>query len=95
METKHTPTPWSTSGTKVVDGKIVVAQCKFAGVMSHMQAAHNAAFIVRACNAHEELVAALKEARATIHDLVHQKWNEVEYWLGNIDAAIAKAEGRS
>lgn len=69
MTNKHTELPWRT-GEKfgriyVGDGsaEIDVCDCRLAGInavaCSTMIAA-NAAFIVQACNAHEELVEALK-----------------------------------
>ena len=53
----------------------------------------NAQFIVRACNAHEELLAACKwlsAQRAADHEQT-----EDEAVPDNIRAAIAKAEGRA
>lgn len=63
---QHTPTPWflSGSGIRIRDkspegNDIAWAEPNFAGGFDDVSRA-NAAFIVRACNAHEELVAALE-----------------------------------
>lgn len=71
----HTPTPWIVFDASArypgIDGQndttVVVhgydgEACGVRGSV-HATALANAAFIVRACNAHDELVAALKEAR--------------------------------
>lgn len=65
-ESKHTPTPWRISGTSShrVTGKHgVLANCGNDSTHSAVedQCAANAAFIVRACNAHEELLEALQK----------------------------------
>lgn len=61
----RTPTPWRLAGHDTVASyslpapySVIVAECP--GYQSSREA--NAEFIVRACNAHEELVAALKDA---------------------------------
>lgn len=53
----------------------------------------NAAFIVHAVNRHEELIAALRSARATIAN-THPKFNR-DVILDQLDAAIAKTEART
>jgi len=66
-ERKHTPTPWSVklghcrhdhpdTSADVVD----IEGFPVANTWCHAWAKANAAFIVRACNAHEELVEAVK-----------------------------------
>jgi len=55
-----------------------------------------ASFIVRACNAHEELLKALVDAQAILGDLVRSgtaSIDEIETY-STVKAAIAKAEGR-
>jgi hypothetical protein len=69
MNAQHTPTPWTVmaDGRHIVrntkDGTTIVADC---GEPSRHFVKEpekgNAAFIVRACNSHEALVAALKAA---------------------------------
>lgn len=56
METKHTPTPWSGNGTQIVG----VDNGYDVHIASVLQKSDRD-FIVRACNAHEELVAILAE----------------------------------
>ncbi len=106
----HTPTPWKVSpplgegaiqirSEKINEyGNFIVAEIPWREVTHHMQPAEdkaNAAFIVRAANAHEELLEALqriaclafnapeseKDACAKIHDLAER--------------TIERAEGRS
>ncbi|MBA8886128.1 hypothetical protein FHW12_000319 [Dokdonella fugitiva] len=67
MSAQHTPTPWHTGEGKAEriiyadDGFAVADAAVFHG--RHVESpANNAAFIVRACNAHDELVAALRRA---------------------------------
>lgn len=66
---------------------------KFASVGRYQEA--NAAFIVQACNSHEELLAAAKGARQWL--LEHSAWapnenHEYEH-IRRLEAAIAHAEG--
>jgi hypothetical protein len=101
VETKHTPIPWHVHGEGYVpqpgaeklysiawsnDGELVAE-----GVYGK----ENAAFIVRACNAHEELEAALNEALEVITaQLVHGEVS-VEGWQETHDQivdALSKAE---
>lgn len=67
----HTPTPWNVTRDEndaralIRDGNFMrVAECGRAFVPGIAEA--NAAFIVRACNAHDELVATLKFAKESI-----------------------------
>ena len=76
METKHTPTPWKAEKGRTVmhvtGQHFVVCQISTTGYrgdtpedkrMYAERAEANAAFIVRAVNAHDELVAALEDVR--------------------------------
>ena len=61
----------------------------------------NAVFIARACNAYEELVAALRKAKAALYNVpeVGKKYDQQHSHTHSqacldIDVAIAKAEGR-
>lgn len=93
MSTQHTPTPWhvakddpaaifNSMGGYVtrIDGNAVQTRAAIEG---------NAAFIVRACNAHDELVAALAQiARLSAEGEVSAN---MQYALGDIArAALAK-----
>ena len=95
---KHTATPWKiNSGGQVVtlDGAIVIANLYQTGG----NAKANAEFIIQACNAHDELVGALKAAE---QHLDYCGWGDTyerecarEQKLPNMIAkAIAKAEGK-
>jgi hypothetical protein len=61
--TQHTPTPWE---IEAISGDLVLAavgdECVIAYLPPNPNRAANAAFIVRACNAHEQLVEALQAA---------------------------------
>jgi hypothetical protein len=68
MTTQHTPTPWKTETPKGWEQKgltaiwsdgVMVATCGRQGTQEQQD---NAAFIVRACNSHDALVAALEIA---------------------------------
>lgn len=74
MDLKHTPTPWETSdafgptegGTciKAAADDNMIASCT--GYYGRATAIANAALIVRACNSHHQLVAALKDAKVLL-----------------------------
>jgi hypothetical protein len=64
MEAKHTATPWTLigkQGTAIWAGDEIVATVEGSRT-NHATARATAEFIVLACNAHDDLVAALKEA---------------------------------
>lgn len=79
---KHTPTPWETKEGRIYQqgkpGCIAVVQ----GYENEV--AKDAAFIVRAVNAHEELLAALHTAKARLQ--------VAGLGVKDIERAIAKAE---
>lgn len=64
----HSPTPFriTPASPKFVSdaGGVIVAQSMVHALTPYDQAVENAAFIVKACNAHDELVAAIKALRA-------------------------------
>lgn len=65
-ETPHTPTPWTQGFTSrdvafVNGGHVVVCKCDVGSNTAEADPRANAAFIVRAVNAHESLVAALQD----------------------------------
>lgn len=79
MNTKHTPTPWAGGHYSSIVGCPVVGQggqviCNTAiGHKPHRESAEaNAAFIVRACNAHEALVLALKAAELRLNRIANE-----------------------
>jgi hypothetical protein len=79
VSNEHTPTPWKVDGASVrgASGE---------WLFDEWFVPANAEFIVRAVNAHDDLVAALKEARAGI-------WSgcDTVRSIAKIDAALAKA----
>lgn len=103
--TKHTPLPWTTrkSGTSGDVGiaapgcEGVIAECfeEFAAkfYMLPEEAAANAEFIVLACNSHEDLLRAAREALQTL-DRLPADTLTVPGVSRHLRSAIAKAEGR-
>ncbi len=56
----------------------------------------NAEFIVRACNSHDELLEALKNAKSALHwSLAHLDRKQVITCLEEIDRVFAKATGEN
>lgn len=103
METKHTPGPWKTGPrmSRVViqppgwNVDMCVADCdaKYAPESEDEKCA-NAAFIVRACNNFDELLAACEEAYkldAIDNGALYEAWKK--QLLAKLQAAIAKAKG--
>lgn len=101
MENKHTPTPYyaihgdgfSTICNSLVVGQksSVVARIKNDVSLRPLMPIDraNAEFIVRACNAHDDLVEALKLAR----DDIYSSWGEeASDVIKVIEAALNKAE---
>jgi len=90
MNLKHAPTPWHLAST--ADGYFtcierddrLIARC---GSSDFLQAERDAAFVVRAVNAHEELIDTL---RMVIEDLQEDEYG---YLIKMAEQAIAKAEG--
>jgi hypothetical protein len=101
----HTPTPWETFSTRS-NGEVCIYdkrkphQLVASAIQSDREytAADNAAFIVRACNAHDDLLAACKAAFNSLAafldyapDVAH-KCYEPQDALSKLRAAIAAAE---
>lgn len=92
MEIKHTPTPWSDDGKRIKgpNGE-TVADCRLTN------GKNDRPFIVRACNAHEELVAAAKDC---LQDLSSMELVGASAHAGAVHRAkrlreiIAKAEAQ-
>jgi hypothetical protein len=92
MSAQHTPTPWGAepkggkgSWIKGASGEWAALSCGDEDATADA----NAEFICRAVNAHDDLVAALKYAR----DKADEYGSVINFAM--IDAALAKAEGRS
>lgn len=64
MSAKHSPLPWKCTRECIIDNaNAPVAECDALALSQRMDEA-NAAFIVRAVNAHDELIAALERIAA-------------------------------
>ena len=102
---EHTPTPWSidklptricVAGRKGFSGDYRVADAhqspQLAFTPRHEEAVANAAFIVKAVNSHDELVAALKNV-ANTYDAKSYREGSQERRLGDLArAALSRAE---
>ena len=106
-EVKHTPTPWhytvgADSGTfPIWKSNEIMHRLAFIAMVANADESYpyktteaNAAFIVKACNAHDELLKAAKIALAWM-GVNATKSNEIEYVKsrGYVLKAIANAEG--
>lgn len=97
MTTQHTPTPWEVSlrnaGAAIIapaaSGKIHEATIICSGLGGHRG---NAAFIVRACNAHDELVAALRNSLAFVEYVANNGNEGAHETAVEIRAALAKVQ---
>lgn len=103
----HTPTPWElgTGNTREIWGyqddenqnDVLIASCKSNGLIKTDEERGNAAFIVRAVNAHEELLTAAKNVRNVLAGLVTGDLKSIKAdspALLALRNAIAKAEGK-
>jgi hypothetical protein len=74
MEAKHTPTPWRVVNSTLIKDELMpfdrdegeTALIATAGGHTTARAEANAAFIVRACNAHDKLIEALELAESVM-----------------------------
>jgi hypothetical protein len=94
----HTPGPWAVDPEKpteiVASDGAAIASTDFFGDGAATAVEANAAFIVRACNAHGDLVAALEFVRMTFADMETSKRKGYYTECPKIvAAAIAKAAG--
>lgn len=107
-ETKHTPTPWQAAEAERPNGcpTTVIERCNgkygdgsdeyFIAECFGPDEKANAAFIVKACNAHDDLVKVLSSALGPL-DILHAMhgWLDTDGIRGQARAALAKVEGRS
>ena len=104
----HTPGPWKHIRQRATDdshdvmapgetGAICVATCGHQGCDNGVIAA-NARFIVRACNAHDELLEACMNAQGAYEALkllgAHTHLPGYESCINKLNTAIAKATGQ-
>lgn len=106
-EAEHTPTPWNQEGRAITCERWSTIATVDNGatdmdenVITEDEADANAAFIVRAVNAHEELLTALKKSAAILDVLVNSDlsaddYKDAERYLLLAQQAIANAEGKS
>ncbi len=101
----HTPLPWKVTH-KVFTGRYWIEASDETTVatildpMNSQEVKANAAFVVRACNSHDELVSLIKDVGNWLE--VHLELGHINAGTGNRDgdlvsqirAAIAKAEGK-
>ena len=91
--TEHTPTPWFVMhGTDIMHGDKATRHASVDKLWADggTQACANAAFIVRACNAHDELVAALTALCCTARTFRNVPKDEKE-WTPLDDEALDAA----
>lgn len=95
QETEHTPTPWRFNEHPTYadftiwgDNGLVAVVTELGDGLTYEQDCANARLIVRAVNAHADLVAAL--------ELIHANAGESPEWIrARIGPALAKAKGGS
>lgn len=86
----HSPTPWTSGSSAIFAGKKCIGVTDCDSSTPNVERA-NAAFIVRAVNAHDDLVAALKAAKSELEAYEQAATGET-YNSTQINAALAKAE---
>ena len=98
---KHTPLPWKANqcavyghGTPTGRETIIAVASRVQGVDPEVAVA-NAAFIVRACNSHDELMRTAIYALTTFRDMSQPDLTECEKQaIKHLEAALAKAEAQ-
>ncbi len=85
---QHTPTPWH-DDLSTVHGPEIDAEYQEKQIVCSVINRADAAFIVRAVNAHEELLETLKEALPYL-----SKYGVPDHITNSAILAIAKAEGK-
>jgi hypothetical protein len=86
--------PWKAKGRRIytTTGDVVAEAWETGAKNSAEIAAHDAAFIVRACNAHDDLLAALKNLADEFDEFMSEHGQLDNKPLHAARAAIAKAE---
>ncbi len=85
---EHTPIPWTSDGTDIYAGGLIVAQASFR--LDQWEA--NAAFIVRAVNNHAKLLEALEQAVLFIEGVFPEPSPLLKQDLAFYQAAIEEAK---
>lgn len=86
---QHTPTPWKTGDLYIwgADGEPLDLAAR-----PRPERKANAEFIIRACNSHDELVAALGSAQSWLAGYMAQTPDLIDV-RRKVEAALAKATG--
>lgn len=109
QETKHTPTPWHLSRTRIGNctieaacakqhgGGVAIATCRASrrSKESCDEADANAAFIVRACNAHEGFVRVCGKLMDDYEGKTSMSLEEFSALKEEMEALLAKARGEA
>lgn len=87
----RTQGPWTTQGREIISPKALIA------TSYGDNAEANAAFVVRACNCHDELLTVAKDSLAVLKELCSDvETSPTGNWvIDNLEAAIKSAEGRA
>lgn len=103
-EVSHTPTPWQlgveneyVEGINIWHGPVeFIANVRGTKGMGNPQevAKANAAFIVKAVNAHEDLVGLVKELKEVVADAYAPLGETLKALVYSADKALARAEGK-
>jgi len=96
---QHSPTPWTCDDSEILDANGVEVADTWWGDTGRERRVADAAFIARACNAHDELVSALQDFRDDLFNLKNSDdLQHIRNWLGlaegRFSAVLAKAEGK-
>ena len=90
--TSHTPTPWEIAPSTSTDLTLICGAKNFrVAAAGHSE---NAVFIVKACNAYDDLVYALEESRDSVKSAwgMDEKEFKETHLAKIIDSALAKGE---
>ena len=93
--TTQTPTPWYANGNRIYrDAGDGIRGDKVAECPSSWNAIDDAAFIVRACNAHEGLVEAVEKVRAWLEAVIASGQYPIGALMAayHLNTALAAAE---
>ena len=101
MSAQHSPLPWKADGADVLSGGSLTCRILdynrrvIASDIGRDEAEGNAAFIARACNNHEELLAALRVMTTRFERCARHAGSDAEFVAvstSDAHALIAKAE---
>lgn len=94
MNAKRTPAPWRHSANQIVSGATEV--CEMSEQYEYGVRKANAQFIVTACNAHDDLVAALEWWQSQMEsDACDDMGKLLDEMSAKARAALARAKGEA